>query len=233
MIILFEGPRLAGKTTLIGRVKKTLTDWGYPVQDWKDTRGEDPVSDMNAILDEGIFTEDLIWLLDRFHFSEWVNSKASRRESYPGSEWTFYEAGLQQIDERMRDLNALIVLVTSSPWMIDKRMEKLRKKDLAGDSQRAQFWWLNTIGKTRCDMIHVINDRTDQLDRLVGMLADICVVWWSRYKPKEEAKATEAEEKSMTETAEELGGEVKDAGDSLDEQPEESESESEGPKIPF
>jgi hypothetical protein len=141
-----------------------------------------------------LFTDDIIWLLDRFHFSEWVISKSTRREAYPGSEWAFYEAGLQKIDERMQEQNTLMVLVTASPWMVEKRQEKLKKQDPVGSPQQAQYWWLNTIHKTTCDMIHVVNDRTNQLDRLVNMLADICAVRWSRYG----AKA-----KSMVETAEE------------------------------
>lgn len=204
MIVLFEGPRLVGKTTLIQRVSKQLTEWGVPNQAWKDTRGEKPIDDMNAILDEGIFTDDMVWLLDRFHFSEWVISKASRRDAYPGSQWDLYEAGIVVLDERMASLNTLIVLVTSSPWMVDKRSDKLGdKSDPVGDSQKAQYWWTNSIGKTRCAMVHVINDRTNQLDQLTNLLVDLIYVRWTRAMPKEE----------RLEVAKDLGGEAKEIED--------------------
>jgi len=192
MIVIFEGPRLVGKTTIIAKLNEVLSAWGLPVETWKDTRGEDPVQDMNAILDEGFFTEDKIWLLDRFHMSEWVISKATRRDAYPGSEWAFYQANLQAIDERLAGMNALIILITSSPWFVDQRATLTGKKDPIGDGQKAQYWWLNTIGKTVCDMIHVINDKQNQLERLCFMLADIIAIRWSRQKPKE--KKAELEE---------------------------------------
>jgi thymidylate kinase len=184
MIVLFEGPRVAGKTTIISKVSSILEAWDLPVQRWKDERGKDPVADMNLILDEGIFTDDTIWLLDRFHFSEWVISKAIRKAQFEGSKWTFYEASLQQIDERLREKNAFIVFVVGSPWILDARRQKTNQKDPIGESTKSLFWWNNNMSKTMCDSIRVINDRQGGLDSLARMLSDFIFIRWQRFGPK-------------------------------------------------
>lgn len=206
MIILFEGPRGTGKSTIISKVSSLLEAWDLPVQRWKDERGEDPVSDMNGILDEGIFTDDTIWLLDRFHFSEWVISKAVRKSSFEGSKWTFYEASLQQIDERLMAMNAFIVFVVASPWILDSRRSQTGRKDQIGESGKALFWWNNNMSKTMCDSIRIINDRQGGLDNLARMLSDFILIRWKRFAPKAPA---------MVEEAKELGAKVKEEADDI------------------
>lgn len=175
MIILFEGPRLAGKTTLIKHLRRVLIVHGYPAKVWKDTRGKDPIADMNIILDDGIFTNDFIWLLDRFHLSEWANSTYSRKEEYSDTMWFLFEEEIRQIDKRLQELDTLIILVIAPPWEIDKRNRVLKREDLAGDSKTSLDRWFNMSFESNCDMLYVANMK---LDQLVEMLASTIIARW-------------------------------------------------------
>jgi hypothetical protein len=204
MIVLFEGPELAGKTTITRKVEETLKAWGLPVQRYDTIRSseEDTVKDLTSIVEE-ILVGDVIWLVDEFHFTPWVYGKAKKSMSYGGSDWMLFEAGLKKLDEDLADKSTLFMFITTPPWTIETRSKKTGRKDPLGDGQKAQYWWLNSIHKTDCEVVHFINDKTKYLDRLCRMIADIVYLRWSRVKP--------AEEKSMLEVAtEELGAEVKD-----------------------
>lgn len=205
MIVLFEGPELAGKTTIVRKVEEILKGWGLPVQryDTIQSKEDEVVQDLTNILNEVLVGDDVIWLVDTFHFYPWVYAKAKKSVSYGGSDWMLFEAGLKKVDEELADKSTLFMFITTPPWTIDVRSQKTGRKDPIGDGQKAQYWWLNSIHKTDCEMIHFVNDKTKYLDRLCYMISDIIMVRWSRVKP--------SEEKSLVDIAtQELGAEVAD-----------------------
>jgi len=212
MIVLFEGPSMVGKTTMIKKVEDTLKSWDFPVQRYDTVHSdeENVVGDLSNVLDEKLFSEDQIWLVDTFHFYPWVYAKAKKAVSYGGSDWMLFEAGLKKIDERLAEEKALFLLITTPPWTLDIRFKKTGRKDPTGDGKKAQYWWLNSMHKTDCEMIHFVNDKTKHLDRLCFLIADIITVRWSRMKPSAEP--------SLVEIAEtELEAEVKEVKEDEDE----------------
>jgi len=205
MIVLFEGPELAGKTTIVRKVEEILEGWGLPVQryDTIQSKEEEAVSDLTNVFNEILSDDSQIWLVDTFHFYPWVYAKAKKSVSYGGSDWMLFEAGLKKLDEDLAEKGSLFMFITTPPWTIDQRATKTGRRDPTGDGQKAQYWWLNSIHKTDCEMIHFVNDKTKFLDRLCRMIADIVYLRWSRVKP--------SEEKSLVDIAtEELEAEVAD-----------------------
>jgi len=178
MIVLFEGPELAGKTTIVRKVEEILEGWGLPVQryDTIQSKEEEAVSDLTNVFNEILSDDSQIWLVDTFHFYPWVYAKAKKSVSYGGSDWMLFEAGLKKLDEDLAEKGSLFMFITTPPWTIDQRATKTGRRDPTGDGQKAQYWWLNSIHKTDCEMIHFVNDKTKFLLYVLSFLFSLPIL---------------------------------------------------------
>lgn len=178
MIVIFEGPQGVGKTSILTGLCEELTRRKLPFEQWKVERGTDPITDMNATLDNE-FKERKIYLLDRFHLSEWVINKGTRRNWAGEAEWLALEAQYRQIDERLRQKYAFIFCITANPYFVEKRLNRLNKEDVLGTAQNSDFWWRIGVQKTRVDCVHLINNDFYQMKRNIVIIADILESRWS------------------------------------------------------
>ena len=81
MIVILEGPRGTGKTTLCAELVRRLNDDGLPAEVHKGQRVGDPIEGMLSTLSEK-FSTDRIWVVDRFHLTEWVMSIHLQRRDF-------------------------------------------------------------------------------------------------------------------------------------------------------
>lgn len=81
MIVILEGPRGTGKTTLCLELVSRLQALGLPAELHKGQRIGDPIEGMISTIREK-FTEDKIWIVDRFHLTEWVMSIHLERRDF-------------------------------------------------------------------------------------------------------------------------------------------------------
>lgn len=79
MIVIIDGPRGAGKTTLAEYIRDQATHIGLNAYIAKNARPEDPLEFMLERIREGRGNHILI--LDRFHWTEWVMSCWHKREA--------------------------------------------------------------------------------------------------------------------------------------------------------
>jgi thymidylate kinase len=172
MIVIFEGPQGVGKTTLIEKVDSLLDSRGFESVAWKVPRGTDPIKDMNDSLDHEFGNKEVVYLLDRFHLSEWViyyyTGKWANRE-----QWWEYAEQLQAIDVRLREMGALIVFITTEPEVAETRLKALGKEDILGNSEEALRKWYDFIHRPKCELIHLVNDDVLKMNRNAKLIADI------------------------------------------------------------
>lgn len=180
MIAIFEGPQAAGKTTLIHSISAELLARDVPSEIWKVPRGSFPIRDMKETLAERKLDESKVWLVDRFHMSEWVISYATKRVWNSDEEWQEYEAFLKEIDNEMKELGTMIIFVMVSPHVARKRLDDLGKDDVVGGVEEADRYWRWGMTKTRCDCLSVMNNDRGQLRANVQVLSDILEVRWAR-----------------------------------------------------
>lgn len=83
------------------------------------------------------------------------------------------------IDNRLRVMNALVFCITASTYFVDKRLAKLNRKDVLGDSQNSSYWWRIGVQKTRIDCVHLVNNDFYQMHRNVLIIADLIDIRWS------------------------------------------------------
>lgn len=171
MIVVVEGPRCAGKSMFAKALWDELKDRGISANVWKSKRGEDPVSDMLSSLAD--FTEDRVWILDRFHLTEWTNSFILQRGWFERSVWAEIVKGLMGIDNKLRDRKAIIILLTAQAHVLKRRLRITGREDVNNDPEHILKTWEGIFGLTRCDAIHLHNDTSQMLARNVDIAADL------------------------------------------------------------
>ena len=172
MIVIVEGPRCSGKTTFARELFEELKSREISVSIWKASRGEDSVFDMLNSL-EG-FAEDRVWILDRFHLTEWINSRILQRGWASSSEWREIEGGLINIDNELRKRNTIIILLTAQSYILRKRWKKTKRVGvIINEPQRILRIWETVFDLTRCDIIHLRNNTRQMLTCNVNITADL------------------------------------------------------------
>jgi len=171
MIVITEGPRCSGKSMFVNLLCKNLKIEGISASTWKVSRGKDPVSDMlNSLIN---FVGDRVWILDRFHLTEWTNSFILKRGWTLIDEWVEIEEGLEDIDDKLRERRAIIVLLTARAHVLKERWVKTKREDIEDDPEHILKMWEETLNLTKCDIIHLHNDTQQMLIRNVNIVIDL------------------------------------------------------------
>jgi len=177
MICIFEGPRCSGKSTISHSLVEHLKADELPAEWWKSKRGDDPFGDMIATIHLDFGDKSKLWVVDRFHLSEYVNSKASRRGT------SHYVAELKQqiwhIDRLMRDRNALIIYPVVSLATRKGRLKRKNKKDPI-DGALMEALWAQAILESRCERIAVYSEHSTDLYQTGIILFDLVKARWDR-----------------------------------------------------
>jgi len=172
MIVVVEGPRCSGKSNFIDVLYGELKKRRLSAYKWKAIRGANPIPDMkNSLRVE--FVRDLIYLLDRFHLTEWINSFALERGWDTPDQWARIESGLTEIDDELRIRNALIVLLTVDATELERRWELEDREDVDRDAGWVLYTWREAFDLTRCDIVHFRNDTPQMLIRNVNLAINL------------------------------------------------------------
>lgn len=171
MIVIIEGPRCAGKSIFAGSLCAELQNQGISASTWKSSRGEDPVSDMLSSLES--FVENQVWILDRFHFTEWINSYYLQRGWTLSNEWRKIKRGLMNIDDKLHEKNTIIILLTTQAHTLRERWKETNRIDIVNEPQRILKIWEGIFDLTKCDIIHFHNDTQQMLIRNVNIIVDL------------------------------------------------------------
>lgn len=129
MIVIVEGPRGVGKTTLCTEIVNWLNDANTRVElgrlghqydaavYFKASRGADPVADMVATIDSQLETPNVIHVWDRGPLTEWVMSTLNSR--VPALDLTI---GVQSVLAKLAGQNAAIVYLHVTPQVLLQRL---------------------------------------------------------------------------------------------------------------
>ena len=123
MLIVIDGPRGSGKTTLVNGVVEKLQEYEVPVMKFKSERPADPFEQMKDAIDYFRSRSDLVWVADRFSLTEFVMSTALERINpiYLG----------KKMDEIHKYMAANIVSTTfvlfASNAVLDRRIKQREK----------------------------------------------------------------------------------------------------------
>lgn len=177
MIVVFEGPRCSGKTTLALNLVTELKADKFPAELWKSERGKDPLSDMITTIYSDFEDQTKLWVIDRFHLSEYVNSKASKRGT------SAYVAELDQqiwhIDRLLQGRDAIIVHLIVGLNTRRMRLKREGKGDPAG-SLFMESLWAQAMLASRCDRVAVYNDHPADMRGARDILFDLIKARWNR-----------------------------------------------------
>ncbi len=175
MIILFEGARCTGKTTLSRRLVANLKEAGFPAEWWKAERGEDPFDDMMRSLHSDFEERNKLWVLDRFHLTEYVNSLAGRRADNQEELWK----KTARIDRLLSKGDVFLVFMMSSSAVRQKRLkEEGREEPVVPTYMNAL--WVDTVRRSELPKIGVFSSVEMDLIQAQYFLLTFAKAHWDR-----------------------------------------------------
>lgn len=174
MIVLFEGPRCSGKSTISQDLVSHLKVDGFPAEWWKAERGEDPFADMMATV-HGEFSDNTkLWVADRFHLSEYVNSRASNR-----GEREELSAQMHHVDRLLLSRDSIIVYPVVSSEMRMARMKAEAKAEPLS-ATLMEVAWAQVMLRSECHRLAVFNEYPKDLEIIRAILLDVIKTRWDR-----------------------------------------------------
>lgn len=124
MIIVLEGPRGVGKTTIATLLEGKLVAMGMPVIRHKWERGEFPYVDMAGQIRKDLVPGQ-INIVDRFHLTEYVMGRHLRRNPVK-----FLHNATMWIDAFLEMRHAIGLVLTASEKVLEKRMADHKPEDM-------------------------------------------------------------------------------------------------------
>lgn len=171
MIVILEGPRGTGKTTLCSELVNRLKEVGLPAELHKGQRVGDPIEGMISTIHEK-FTEDKIWIVDRFHLTEWVMSIHLERRDF-----VELTRDIRCIDIHLQQVGALGVILDAPDTVIADRVT--RRNDGRGFEmplERSRKLW-EAAAALSGFMNIAVND-TDQFETVMNDLVGLVRSRW-------------------------------------------------------
>lgn len=128
MIVIIEGPRGSGKTTIAKAVVEALSERGLQAKYWKADRNSAPpqAGMMHTIL---LMSQqpETVWVLDRFLLTEIVMSACLRRTRIDALQSMFAD-----LNSRLRNADALTFIINSHFTNLNQRLaarEDISRRD--------------------------------------------------------------------------------------------------------
>lgn len=151
MLVIFEGQRSTGKSTIIDLVARKLLRKGYDVKQLKLTRSQSPVVVMKAVMPPAALSElSEITLMDRAHVSEMVYSM------HTGRDITYEPQELLDLDEELSTMDTLMIFLDCSTKILIERM-KFDNKEPEGDIEAIGTLFHQVVGQTNIQTAFVDN----------------------------------------------------------------------------
>jgi hypothetical protein len=175
MIILFEGARCTGKTTLSRRLVTDLKEYGFPAEWWKAERGEDPYEDMLGTIRSVFSDRSKLWVVDRFHLTEYVNSFASGRVLDKEKLWS----NITVVDSLLGSQDTFIAFMMTSSGVREHRLKaEGREEPIVATYMNAL--WVDTIKKSRLPKIGIFNNLSREMNQAQHFLLTFAKAHWDR-----------------------------------------------------
>lgn len=178
MIVLFEGARCTGKTTLSTVLLTRLNSDGFPVERWKAERGEFPYQDMLATLSSDFDDRSMLWLVDRFHLTEYVNSVALGRVKGADKKEELWLKTMN-IDRLLRLKDTILVCMMSSTYTRERRLIAEERKDEA-ETSLMNALWIDTFRRSELPKIGIFNNTERDLEQGCDILAQYIEAYWDK-----------------------------------------------------
>lgn len=153
-IIIVEGPRGVGKTTLSNRIAALLATGGAQYHIAKFERPGDPHSAMMRIIPQ-LANDTIVHIVDRFHLTEYVMSTYHRRR--PSFELL---ASTMHIDRTLQQYNAIGVILSAPPEVLSDRIAHRNDgRGLEMEAQESEKLWSLARGYTAFPVAEILNFR--------------------------------------------------------------------------
>jgi thymidylate kinase len=178
MIVLFEGARCTGKTTITTGIVHSLKAGGFPAQWWKADRGVAPYHDMLATLSSDFADRDKLWVVDRFHLTEYVNSLAHGRVAEKAEKDELWQKTMN-IDRLLLTRDTLLVCLMASSKERSRRMiAEDRIEPITAQYMNAL--WVDTFRKSELPKIGIFNDKPRDIEQGRDILLQYIKSYWDK-----------------------------------------------------
>ena len=157
-IVIVDGPRGSGKTSLLDAVESELGKRGQEYSRFKHERGSDPFADMVHALADFTSQPDIVWLCDRFLLTEYVFSIWKNRMPIT----TLVNKSIH-ISNLIAMVDAVHLVLMADPEVIEERLAdrpEERKWDMPKDLYAPI--WKASIGVCPSAVMVYNNDESDQ-----------------------------------------------------------------------
>lgn len=166
-VCIIDGPRSAGKTTTISRVYEHFLNTNIEVRIHKTSRPDDNLwRGINNVLTEWFYAPDeTIYLVDRFHLTEYVYSTALSRVD----DFTLNRQ-FRQFDKRLEAFGSKLrytVLMASTLELMVRTLHRPEPEKQKYDFDLNQVWpiWSIAVAKSNVATIR-LNDNERQSEKL-------------------------------------------------------------------
>lgn len=178
MIVLFEGARCTGKTTLSVELETHLKALGFPAIWWKAERGESPYRDMLVTVTTDFDDRSKLWIVDRFHLTEYVNSVAQGRISGSEEKKELWQKTMN-IDRLLLGRDTLLVCMMTSSAVREDRLRAEDREDASSYSLMNALW-VDTFRRSELPKIGIFNNKDKDLGQARDILLDYICPYWDK-----------------------------------------------------
>ena len=175
MIILFEGARCTGKTTLSRRLVRNLKEAGFPAEGWKAERGENPFDDMMETIHSDFSDTSKLWVADRFHLTEYVNSFADGRVPDKADLWR----KTVLIDRLLSGGDVFLAFMMSSSAARLNRLEEEKREEPIGPAYMNALW-VDTVRRSELPKIGIFSNTKMDLIQARRFLLTFAKAHWDK-----------------------------------------------------
>lgn len=170
MILIIEGPRCAGKTTIAHKVVDILNESGITAQYKKFSRADDPIEDMKQRVLEFDRIRSIVYVIDRFHLTELVMRLADGTVMP-----SILNRKIKTIDGLLGRAEASIVVLKTSQQVLKRRVEERNdgRGQEMGSLGFSECLWEDATRNFWVD--YILSTETQRhCDFAVGFLANVC-----------------------------------------------------------
>lgn len=170
MIVIIEGQRGTGKSTIAKKLNDVLEFHGVSSRIMKFTRGDNPHRDMRKqIIDMSLDPTSEIFIVDRFHLTEWVMRVV---DGQPGEKLAIEATKIAKI---LHDVSAMTFILSCDKPIRKERLQKRNdgRGDEADDERVSAMWeFVSAAQVDEWPNVVAINTSSGLVDEIVANIAE-------------------------------------------------------------